>query len=77
MVTTLRLLCVFLTLLLLCSCSNSEDSEDKNSIKEQTDKVAQEAVEYIQTPIDQAKLAVEKLNIRNEAVEKSVEKNKE
>lgn len=46
---------------MLCSCSSSEDSE-KDTIKMKTDKVAQEAIDHIKTPIDQAEKAVEAAN---------------
>ncbi len=48
--TVLQIVALSLTI----SCSNSEDSEEKNVIKKTTDKIAQGAVESIKKPINKA-----------------------
>ncbi len=71
MLRIVQLLGLFLILCLSVACSNSEDADTSES---QTDKIAQEAIDSIKTPIDQTKVAVEALNIRNETVEGATEK---
>lgn len=66
-----QLLGLLFVLSLVPACS---DSENENTIEKQTDKIAQEAVDSIKTPIEQSKVAVEALNKRNEAVNNSTEK---
>jgi hypothetical protein len=44
-------------LLLTISCSNSEDSNEKGVLKETQDKIAQDAINNIKVPLDQAKAA--------------------
>ncbi len=50
---------------LIISCSNNEESEEKNVIKKTTDKIAHEAVEMINNPIDKAKNVEELSNDHN------------
>ncbi len=52
----LQIAILFLTI----SCSNSEDSNEKGVVQEKQDEIAQEAIDYIKNPIDQAK-AVSKI----------------
>ena len=42
-------------LLLLLSCSNSDESSDKDIIERTTDKIAQDATSMIKNPINEAK----------------------
>jgi len=42
---------------LTVSCSDSEDTSEKGSLKETQDKIAEEAVDYIKVPLDKAKEA--------------------
>lgn len=58
-------------LLLTFSCSNSEDSNEKGVIKETQDKIAQEAINYIKVPLDQAKVAAELANERTHQIEEA------
>jgi PBP1b-binding outer membrane lipoprotein LpoB len=44
-------------LLLTISCSNSEDPNEKGTLKETQDKIAQDAVNNIKVPLDKAKNA--------------------
>lgn len=60
MTTILRNLAVLLTLCLLCGCS--EDANKQSTIEKQTEKIAQEGVEYIQAPLDKAQSAVDDMN---------------
>lgn len=48
--------------LLVSSCTSSEDTEEKGVIDKHTERVAQDAVDRIKTPLDQAKRAVEQEN---------------
>jgi hypothetical protein len=61
-------------LLLAISCSNSEDSNEKGVIKEKQDKIAQEMVDYIQVPLEQAKAASELANEHNRQIEEAQQK---
>ena len=42
-------------ILLLLSCSNSDESSEKDIIERTTDKIAQDAANMIKTPINKAK----------------------
>ncbi len=61
-------------LLLTLSCSNSEDSNEKGVIKETQDKIAQEAINYIKVPLDQAKEAGKLANEHNRQIEEALKK---
>ncbi len=56
------------------SCSNSEDSNEKSVIKETQDKIAQEAINYIKVPLDQAKEAGKLANEHNRQIEEALKK---
>lgn len=43
----------------LSACKNDQDGSGKGAIERHNEKVAQEAVNMIKTPLDQAKAAVE------------------
>lgn len=58
-------------LLLTLSCSNSEDSKEKGVIKETQDKIAQDAVNYIKDPLDQAKAASKLANEHTRQIEEA------
>lgn len=62
------LLCGFMFL----SCSRSEDKEKPGSIEKATEKIAQETIDYIKTPIDQAKLAKELSESHNSMIEDAI-----
>ena len=64
-----RLLLLVLFSLLLTSCSSSEEQEKQTSIEQATEKIAQETIDYIKTPIDQAKLAKELSESHNSMIE--------
>ena len=57
----LHRLCLFFVFIAICSCSNS-NSDEKSTIEKHNDKVAEEAVRAIQTPIDRAQSAVDAIN---------------
>jgi hypothetical protein len=42
-------------LALIISCSNTEESDEKNAINKTTDKIAHDAVDAIKKPINKAK----------------------
>jgi hypothetical protein len=63
-----------LLLLSLLSCSGDQDKQQKGAIDQQTEKVAQEAVRAIKTPLDQARLAVEQENNHSQKVEQQAGK---
>ncbi len=67
-----RLLLPALFILILSSCSSSEEQEKQGSIEQATEKIAQEAIDYIKTPIDQAKLAKELSESHNSMVEDAI-----
>ncbi|MBW2683105.1 MAG: hypothetical protein JRC69_06025 [Deltaproteobacteria bacterium] len=67
-----RLLFPALFFLILSSCSSSEDQEKQTGIEQTTEKIAQEAIDYIKTPIDQAKMAKELSESHNRMVEDAV-----
>jgi hypothetical protein len=74
MLLTMRQTLVFaLIVVVLSSCSNSEEKEKTGAIEQTTDKIAQEAVETIKKPIEQARMAKELVEIQNRSVEKAVE----
>ncbi len=66
-----RLLLPALFFLILSSCSNSEEQKEPTIIEQSTEKIAQEAIDYIKTPIDQAKLAKEISESHNRMVEEA------
>jgi hypothetical protein len=57
----------------LSSCTKAQEGKEKGVIEQQTDKVAQDAVKMIKTPLDQAKAAAEQGNKHGEQVEKQME----
>jgi hypothetical protein len=65
-------------LLLLCSllssCSNDKKNDEKGIIEQQTDKMGQEAVHALKSPLDQAKKAAEQENTHNRQMEEEVKK---
>jgi len=63
-----------LLILIFSSCSSSEDQEEKGVIEQNTDKIAQEGIDYIKKPIDQAKIAKELAESHSRAVEEAVKK---
>ncbi len=67
-----------LAALLLCcapliSCSGNQENKEKGVIEQGTDKAAKEAVERIKTPLEQARTAAERENIRAGQVEAQAE----
>jgi len=68
MVRTGFYLLQIIVLSLTVSCSDSEDTSDKGSLKETQDKIAQEAVDYIKGPLDKAKEASELANRHTQQV---------
>lgn len=50
-ITILQVAALSLTI----SCSNTEESDEKNVIKKTTDKIAHDGVDLIKTPINKAK----------------------
>ncbi len=62
----------FIFLFLFSACSNSDEPAEKGRIEQTTDKIAQEAVQSIKTPIDKAKIAQELSEQHNNAVQKNM-----
>lgn len=58
-------------LVTLAACSSSDEQAEKGRIEKTTDKIAQEAVSSIKTPIDQAQLARELTEQHNSAVDEN------
>ena len=71
MVRTGFYLLQIIVLSLTVSCSDSEDTSDKGSLKETQDKIAQEAVDYIKGPLDKAKEASELTNRHTQQVKEA------
>jgi hypothetical protein len=69
---THRLLFSALIVLMLCACSNSEEPAEKGRIARTTDKIVQETITEIRTPINQANLAKKLTDQHNNTVEKAV-----
>jgi uncharacterized lipoprotein YmbA len=67
-----RIFLATLVLLMLAACSNSEDQKEKGSIRQTTDKIANEATGSIKTPIEQAELAKRLAEQHNAALKKDV-----
>ena len=63
-----RMIFSALLLAMLSACSNSEEQTEKGDIEQATDKIAQEAIKSIRTPIDKATLAKELTEQHNSAV---------
>ena len=53
----------------LSSCKNDQDGSGKGAIERHNEKMAQEAVRMIKTPLDQAKAAAEMENAHNKQME--------
>ncbi len=68
----LRTVCTILFLLMFSACSNSDEPSEKGPIEQTTDKIAQEAVRSIKTPIDKAKLAKELSEQHNTAIRENM-----
>jgi hypothetical protein len=71
MVRTGFYLLQIIVLSLTVSCSDSEDTSEKGSLKETQDKIAQEAVDYIKVPLDKAKEASELANRHTQQVKEA------
>ena len=63
-----------LGLFCLLSCTSDQDLEKKNTLSQQTEKIGQEAVKMMKTPLDQARKAAEQENSHSQKVEKDVDK---
>ena len=69
------ILCIVL-LLCLGACSGSDEKgEEKGAIKQKTDQIAAEAVDYIKVPIEQAKDAANDLEAHARTIQDAREKN--
>ena len=71
MVRTGFYLLQIIVLSLTVSCSDSEETSEKGSLKETQDKIAQEAVDYIKVPLDKAKEASELANRHTQQVKEA------
>jgi len=60
-------LCLFIS-----SCSNSDEEKEAGIIDRHNEKVTAKAIDYIKSPIDQAKLAKEAQEKHNRMVEESI-----
>ncbi|HIP38964.1 MAG TPA: hypothetical protein EYG88_06245 [Desulfocapsa sulfexigens] len=58
---------------MILSCSNSEEKKTSDSIEKTTEKIAREAVDRIQEPIEKAKLAKELQESHDRDVQKAKE----
>ncbi len=67
-IAALCFFCLFL------SCTSDQELKKKETVSQQTEKIGQEAVKVIKTPLDQARKAAEQENSHSQKVEKDVEK---
>ncbi|MDP3479700.1 MAG: hypothetical protein Q8R88_08010 [Desulfoprunum sp.] len=58
----------------LSSCSSDQEKKEKGVIEQRTDKVANEAVQAIKVPLDQAKIAAEQESSRIKQDEEQAKK---
>lgn len=56
---------------LLPACSEEKVEKPKETISQQTEKIGQQAVQAIKSPIDQAKVAAEQQTSHNQQVERN------
>ena len=71
---TISLSIAVLCLFGLLSCTNEQELEKKETLSQQTEKIGQEAVKMMKTPLDQARKAAEQENSHGQKVEKDVDK---
>ena len=60
-----------IVLSMMVSCSDSENTSDQKSLQETQDKIAQEAADYINVPLDKAKQASELANRHVERIKEA------
>jgi hypothetical protein len=68
---------VYFALLLSCclqSCTNDREAEKKEPLRQQTEKIGQDAVKAIKTPLEQARMAAEQENSHSQTMEHTVGK---
>ena len=65
---------VLLSLLGLISCKNDQEVQRKETIRQQSEKIGQEAAKSLKDPLDKARNAAEQENNRILNMEKEVEK---
>ena len=63
--SSLLIACIICFSPLVSACSSEQESKEKSVIEQGTERVAQEAVQAIKTPLDQAKTAAEQQNAHN------------
>lgn len=73
MLTLRQAISFTLIVLMLAACSSPDEKDKAPAQENSTDKIAQEAIMAIKTPIENAKLAKELIEQHNAAVEKSAE----
>ncbi len=69
-----RICLVLLALVMISACSSSDEKDQPGVIKQTTDKIAEDVVKSIKTPIDQAKIAKGLVESHNRTVEDGVKK---
>ncbi len=67
------LVLLLVVIFMITSCSSSDEQEEAGIIEQTTDKIAQEAVKAIKTPIEQAKLAKELQESHNSQVQEAID----
>ncbi len=61
-----------LSIICLQSCTSEGDAEKKEILRQKTEKIGQEAVKTIKTPLEQARMAAEHETSHGKTVEKEV-----
>ena len=73
----MKKICPFIAALCLfglLSCTSDQELEKKETVSQQAEKIGQEAVKMIKTPLDQARKAAEQENSHSQKVENDVDK---
>jgi len=66
-----KLFLSFLVLLMIVSCSDSKEKDKQNAVERITERIANDAVSSIKTPIEKAKLAKEMVENHNSRVKEA------
>lgn len=60
--------CIICFFPLISTCSSEQENKEKGVVEQGTERVAQEAVQAIKTPLDQAKRAAEQQDSHNKQI---------
>lgn len=63
----------FLLVFIFSACTGDNEKQEQSKVEQFTDRTAEEAANYIKTPLDKAHEAANKADQRNDAMKKAVE----